>query len=92
MKIFSILFITYLATEHRDLKIMEEHVVKFKLIESIIVLEKPLKEKYTNWSSQNNYLIGELLGEYHKVETIRTLNIYISAYQAIIASFTKKLR
>ena len=27
-----------------------------------------------------NYLLGELLDEYHKIEAIKTLNIYISAY------------
>ena len=26
------------------------------------------------------YLLGELLGEYHKIETLKSLNIYISAY------------
>ena len=32
------------------------------------------------------YLIGEPLGEYHKIETMKkTLNIYISAYQTIIS-------
>ena len=30
------------------------------------------------------YLLGEPLGENHKIETIKTHNIYISAYQAII--------
>ena len=27
-----------------------------------------------------SYLLGELLGEYHKIETVKTLNLYISAY------------
>ena len=35
-----------------------------------------------------SYLLGELLGEYHKIETIKTLNIYISTYGAIIRLFT----
>ena len=34
-------------------------------------------------------LLGELLGEYHKIETITTLNMYISAYQDIIRSYMK---
>ena len=27
-----------------------------------------------------SYLLGELLGEYHGIKTIKTLNIYILAY------------
>ena len=36
-----------------------------------------------------DYVLGEPLGKYHKFETITTLNIYISAYQAIITSYMK---
>ena len=36
-----------------------------------------------------SYLLGELLGEYHKNETIKTLNIYISAHLAIFRSYMK---
>ena len=32
--------------------------------------------------TSSSYLLGEPLGEYHKIETVKTLNIYISAYQA----------
>ena len=32
------------------------------------------------------HLLGELLGECHKIETIQTLNIYIPAYQDITRS------
>ena len=32
-------------------------------------------------------LLGEVLGAYHKIETIKTLNIYISVHQAIIRSY-----
>ena len=35
------------------------------------------------------YLLGEPLGKYHKIETLKRLNIYISAYQAIIRSSMK---
>ena len=31
-----------------------------------------------------SYLSGEPLGGYYKIETIKTLNMHISAYQAII--------
>ena len=34
-------------------------------------------------------LLGEPLGEYHKIKTIKTPNIYISAYQATIRSYMK---
>ena len=37
--------------------------------------------------STRNYLLGDLLRESHKIETIKTLIIYISAHQAIIISF-----
>ena len=30
-----------------------------------------------------SYLLGEPLGEYRDIETIKTLNIYISAYQEL---------
>ena len=39
----------------------------------------------------SNFL-GEPLGEYHKLETLKTLNIYILAYQAIIRSCAEKYR
>ena len=35
------------------------------------------------------YLIGKLLGEYHKNKTVKSINIYISAYQAILRSYMK---
>ena len=35
-------------------------------------------------------LLGEPLGKNHKIETIKTLNIYISSYQAIIRSYMKQ--
>ena len=31
----------------------------------------------TNIVAKRKYLLGESLGEYHKIETIKTLNIYI---------------
>ena len=34
-----------------------------------------------------SYLLGEPQGEYYKIETIKTLHIYISAYQHIIRSY-----
>ena len=34
-------------------------------------------------------VLGEPLGEYRKIETLKRLNIYISAYQAIIRSYMK---
>ena len=37
------------------------------------------------------YLLGEPLGKYHKIETLNNLNIYISAYQAIIRSLHENL-
>ena len=39
--------------------------------------------------SYRTILLGELLGEYHKIETVKTFNINISAYQAIIRSSMK---
>ena len=33
---------------------------------------------------KNQDLLGEPLGKYHKIEALKRLNIYISAYQAII--------
>ena len=38
---------------------------------------------------KNFHLLGEPLGEYHKIESIKTINIYISAYQAILSSYMK---
>ena len=35
------------------------------------------------------YLLGEYLGNYQKIETLKGLNIYISAYQAINRSYMK---
>ena len=34
-----------------------------------------------------SYLLEEPLGEYHKLETLKIRNIYISAYQAIIGNY-----
>ena len=39
-----------------------------------------------------SYLLGEPLGKYHKIGTIKTLNIYISAYQANTRSYMKLLK
>ena len=38
---------------------------------------------------ESTYLLGAPLGKYHKIETLKRLNIYISAYQAIIRSYMK---
>ena len=37
----------------------------------------------------NEYLLGEPLGKNYKIETLKRLNIYILAYQAIIRSCMK---
>ena len=42
---------------------------------------------YDSGVSSRSYLLGEPLGKYHKIESIKTLNIYISAYKAIITSY-----
>ena len=40
--------------------------------------------------TQSKYnLLGEPLGQYQKIETIKTLNIYISTYLPIIRSYMK---
>ena len=49
----------------------------------------PTPKLYDFLGDTRSYLVGELLGEYHKIESIKTHNIYISTYQAIIRSYTK---
>ena len=46
----------------------------------MLAFSKLIKEYYTFI-----FVLGEpnLLGEYHKIETIKPLNIYISAYQEL---------
>ena len=36
-----------------------------------------------------SFLLGEPLGKYQKIETLKILNIYILAYQAIIRNYMK---
>ena len=53
------------------------------MIEGYLIKRKKIKLNITR------YLLGEFLGKYRKIETIKTLNIYISANQAIIRSYMK---
>ena len=43
-------------------------------------------KKCRMWETLLDCLLGEPLGNYHKIDSIKPLNIYISAYQAIIRS------
>ena len=54
-----------------------------------LTAETGLRITILHWNWNVIHLLGEPLGEYHKIETIKTLNIYFSAYQAIIRTYMK---
>ena len=54
------------------------------------VCRKLIKLDDSGVSDTYSYLLGEPLVEYHKIKTIKTLNIYILAYRAIIRSYMKQ--